>query len=69
MQLKICDQHWVILEKEGNEFSIGNNDGLTFRLVCIYIEIISEDFIPNKSLEQWSLSKINKELRSNLNNL
>jgi hypothetical protein len=57
-------------KKEGETINIGNNDGLPFRPVGRYIEIISEDFIPNKSLGQWTLSKIkNEELLSRLNNL
>ena len=58
-------------KKEGKKINIGNNDGLPFRPVGRYIEIISEDFIPsNKSLGQWTLSKINnKELLSELNDL
>ncbi len=55
-------------KKEGKRIYIGDNDGLPFRPVGRYIEIISEDFIPNKSLGQWSLSKMNKELVSRLNN-
>ena len=58
-------------KKKGKKINIGNNDGLPFRPVGRYIEIISEDFIPsNKSLGQWTLSKINnKELLSELNDL
>ena len=58
-------------KKKGNKIYIGDNDGLPFRPVGRYIEIISEYFTPsNKSLGQWTLSKIkNKELLSELNNL
>ena len=58
-------------KKKGKKINIGNNDGLPFRPVGRYIEIISEDFITsNKSLGQWTLSKINnKELLSELNDL
>lgn len=55
--------HWI---KEGNQIKIGDNNGLPFRPVGRYIEIISDDFIPNKSLGQWSLSKMNKQLVYNL---
>ena len=57
-------------KKEGKKIIIDdNNDGLPFRPVGRYIEIISENFVPNKSLGQWSLSKMNKELVSRLNNM
>lgn len=58
-------------KKEGKTINIGNNDGLPFRPVGRYIEIISEDFIPsNKNIGQSTLNIIrNKELRSRLNEL
>jgi hypothetical protein len=55
-------------KKVSKQIYIGDNDGLPFRPVGRHIEIISEDFIPNKSLGQWSLSKMNKELETRLNN-
>jgi hypothetical protein len=55
--------HW---NKEGSQIKIGDNDGLPFRPVGRRIEIIREDFIPDKSLGQWSLSKMNKDLVSKL---
>ncbi len=52
--------------KEGNQIKIGENDGLPFRPVGRYIEIINDNFVPEKSLGQWSLSKMNKELVARL---
>ena len=55
--------HW---NAEGNQIKIGENNGLPFRPVGRYIEIISENFTPDKSLGQWSLSKMNKDLVARL---
>lgn len=52
--------------KEDNQIKIGQNDGLPFRPVGRYIEIIREDFIPNKSLGQLTLSKMNRDLVARL---
>ena len=57
--------HW---NEEGNQIKI-DNTGRPFRPVGRYIEVIRENFIPNRSLGQWSLSKMNKELVARLNNL
>lgn len=57
--------HW---NKKGNQIKIGENDGLPFRPIGRYIEIIKEDFIPNKRLGQLTLSKMNRELVDILNN-
>ena len=56
--------HWNEGEKQ---IKIGDNNGLPFRPVGRYIEIISENFTPDKSLGQWSLSKMNKDLVARLN--
>jgi len=52
--------------EEPGQISIGENDGLPFRPVGRYIEILCDNFIPDKSLGQWTLSKMNEELKSKL---
>ncbi len=55
--------HW---NKEGSQINIGDNNGLPFRPVGRRIEIIREDFTHDKSLGQWTLSKMNKDLVNRL---
>jgi hypothetical protein len=56
--------------RENNaQITISASGDLPFRPVGRQIEIITEDFTPDCSLGQWTLSKMNKAIVDKLNNL